>query len=100
MPQGSVLGPVEFIAYTEDVTELFRRHQLHYHIYTDDKQLYDDVPVAQASTLRRRLADCVSEVGDWCASRLLQLNATKTEFACFGSHANICLLYTSPSPRD
>jgi len=92
VPQGSVLGPVEFIAYTEDVTELFRRHQLHYHIYADDKQLYDDVPVAQASTLLRRLADCVSEVGDWCASRRLQLNATKTEFAWFGSHANMLKL--------
>jgi len=49
--QGSVLGPVEFIAYTEDFTELFRRYQLHYHLYADDKQLYDDVLVSQAGTL-------------------------------------------------
>ena len=47
MLQGSVLGPVEFIADTEDITELFRHHhQLYYHIYADDKQLYDDVPEA------------------------------------------------------
>ena len=31
----------------------------------------------------------VSEVGDWCASRRLQLNASKTELAWFGSRTNM-----------
>jgi len=43
VPQGSVLGPIEFIAYTEDVTELIASHELSYHLFADDKQLYTAV---------------------------------------------------------
>ena len=28
------------------IAELFRRHELHYHIYADDKQIYDHVCVS------------------------------------------------------
>ena len=45
VPQGWVLGPIKFITYTEDIAELFRRHELHYHISADDKQIYDHVSV-------------------------------------------------------
>ena len=33
VPRGFVLSVVELIAHIEDIIELFRRHQLHYHIY-------------------------------------------------------------------
>ena len=39
MTQDSVLGPIEFIAYTDDVAELFDRHGLNHHLFTDDKQM-------------------------------------------------------------
>jgi len=35
--QGSVLGPVKFIAYSEDVVELFSRYRLSDHLFADDK---------------------------------------------------------------
>ena len=38
VPQGSVLGPIEFIAYPEDVTELTAAYELSYHVFADDKQ--------------------------------------------------------------
>jgi len=40
VPQGSSAGPVEFIAYTEDVSEVFNRHGVQHHLYADDKQAY------------------------------------------------------------
>ena len=40
VPQGSVLGPIEFISNTEDVVKLFQRNGLSHHLFADDKQLY------------------------------------------------------------
>ena len=41
VPQGSVLGPLEFISYTEDVAKIFERHDLHHHLFANDKQAYE-----------------------------------------------------------
>jgi len=43
VPQRCVLGPIEFKAYTEDVTELIATYELSYHLFADDKQLYTTV---------------------------------------------------------
>ena len=36
VPQGSVLGPLKFISYTENVTLVFKRHNIHHHVFADD----------------------------------------------------------------
>ena len=89
VPQGSVLGPIEFISYTEDVTSIFETLDIRYHIYADDKQLYEDGRVTEADAILSKLSGCVSEVSKWCASRRLQLNTSKTELIWFGSRANL-----------
>jgi len=40
VPQRSVLNPVEFTVYTEDITKLLIRHETKSHLYADDTQLY------------------------------------------------------------
>ena len=37
VPQGSVLGPQEFISYTEDVVDIFKRNLARHHLFAVDK---------------------------------------------------------------
>ena len=93
VPQGSVyIGPLEFIAYTEDITDVLNRHETRSHFYADDTQLYTSCRPDNIDIVRTCLLSCVANVAVWCASRRLQLNANKTEVIWFGSRANLAKL--------
>ena len=82
-PIQSVLGPVLFISYTEDIMLIFNS-QVNHHLYADNKQAYVSLPVNNVLLARQTLERCISDIASWCASRRLQLNAAKTELIWFG----------------
>ena len=60
--QGSVLGPLELIAYTEDVILIFESHNINHHLHADDKQIYADAPLSGINDVRNRLHVCTDDV--------------------------------------
>ena len=62
--QGSVRGPEEFLAYTEDLDNLIVRHHLSRHRYADDTQLIDGVRIVEISVAIERLQQCVEKYTD------------------------------------
>jgi len=85
VPQCSVLGPVKFICYSEDVVIIFDTHRITHHIFADDKQLFASDAISDIGRIRSILQACVADVQAWCASRRLQLNAVKTEVIWLGT---------------
>ena len=82
VPQGSVLGPILFTMCISPLGDLVRQHNVSYHMYADDTQLYlsfrsndhESVEVAKSS-----IEQCVVAIKKWMASNFLKLNDDKTE---------------------
>ena len=85
VPQGSVLAPILFNIYISPIADIFRRHQIRYHIYADDTQLNAECPPSDHTDAIRQLRDCVDELKRWLDHNHLLLNESKTEAIVFRS---------------
>jgi hypothetical protein len=92
VPQGSVLGPRQFLVYSEDIVDIFQRRNVSHHGYADDNQGYVDSDPAHAHLVIANLQRTVGDVRQWCSSRRLQLNPKKTEIIWFGTNATLAKL--------
>ena len=89
VPQGSVLGPQKFIAYTEDLAQLIDEHCSNHHMYADDTQMIEQTTIPGIPGTILKLQSCIEATQEWCKSRRLQLNPAKTELIWFGSKASL-----------
>ena len=46
-----ILGPLKFICYTEDVSNVFCHHGVKFHLFADDKQAYVSGHVSDANAI-------------------------------------------------
>ena len=82
VPQGSVLEPILFTMHISQLGDLVRQHNVSYHMYADDTQLYlsflsndhESIELAKSS-----IEQCVLVIKKCMASNLLKLNVDKTE---------------------
>ena len=77
-----MLGPKEFIAYTEELAVLIDSYQLGQHMYADDAQLMKRTRINNVASTILALQQCIEAIHH---SRRLQLNPSKTEVIWFGT---------------
>ena len=62
VPQGSVLGPILFIAYSAEVIVIVEQHGFNVHASADDLQVYGHAAQHDATLLATRMSLCIESV--------------------------------------
>ena len=86
VPQGSVLGPIEFCIYTTPLGAILKHYKINYRIYADDTQIYCSFEVNSLDDILGSISDCIADIRHWMIKNKLKINDDKMEF----------LLITSP----
>ena len=91
VPQGSVLGPILFILYTQPLSDVISHHSVSNHKFADDTELYKSDSPSEAFTLSWTIEACISDVKVWVVQNKLQLNDDKKNILLIGSAPGIDL---------
>ena len=87
VPQGSVLGAKLYSMYAYPLCTIINEHNLHYHSYADDTQIYmqcDNNENAITDVIVR-LENCIKDISSWMMHNSLQINENKTDFIIFST---------------
>ena len=86
VPQGSLLGPLLFIIYTRELSDIASQYGLKLHVYADDTTLYIEfLPISQRFIAFEVVARCMNDIQNWMKNSFLKLNTGKTNVLFLGS---------------
>ena len=98
VPQGSVLGPILFIMYTQPLHTLIQSHSISDQAFADDTQLYKSCKPQQLQNSLQTVQSCITDVKSWMTQHKLKLNDDKTEALLF--HTSRSFSATVPKPSS
>ena len=87
VPQGSILGPLMFIIYLNDLPHIEIPSCCYMGIYADDVILYTSS--SSIAEVQSSLQASLTALRDWTLSNKMSLNATKTHSMLFGTRQRI-----------
>ena len=79
VPQGSILGPLLFLIYINDMNKAIKNSQV-FHFADDTNLLYSH---KDQNTLKKTLNKDLKDLYEWLCANRLSLNVAKTEFMIF-----------------
>lgn len=82
VPQGSILGPILFSLYLLPLGSILKKHNISFHLYADDLQIYLPIKSKGEDSINR-LLDCFYDIKAWMALNVLHFNESKTEIMIF-----------------
>ena len=85
VPQGSVLGPLLFLIYTNDITNAISgNHKIR--LFADDTNIF--VTCDSPMVLKQEITTAIREVFQWFNANKLSANLTKTSYTVFKNATN------------
>jgi len=90
LPQGSSLGPLEFVVYAADLHT--RHHNVRLHSFADDTQLYRHTTIKDVQLAKSDMIIAIMDINAWSHSHRLQLHAQKSKVIWLGTRQQLAKL--------
>ena len=85
VPQGSIMGPLLYIIYANDITKVIKKS--HVALYADDTVLFSSCK--NLKTACKNMQSDLHALQKWCIQNGIFANASKTKFMVFGSKLSL-----------